>query len=730
MSRFVKLPENLKSWKIITRLSDDNNNEVYKVSKKDYDGTVVSAKLRYVFLNGDTYNSDNVDFINEEVQFLNNVSSLGDYFSYVDLAVNNNPAKDRIEMFIITEDLQTLSDYIKSKSFSDAEIVDFGIQMSAILERLEANNIFHGNINPENIYVTADGRYKLGGFSDFESKVNDMSFVAPEIYKKENADFTTDIYSLGLIMYYMCNNNTLPFESTDISKDEAIKLRFEGKSVTAPINGNEKLKSVIVIACQPSNENRWKNAGNIKNALTSIKNELPTVTVNNNVIAPENTDFDGNVFEEYEYEEFDITSDDVQNNNTEELPVTETVVTSEIASSEIDNKFEEIETENLQNNDENSLGFEEEEVTEIKSEEPEISDKNNENTVPADVSEDKSEIVKENEIEIDNRVFDNYEVEPKVIDFKQQAKDKDYGDYFEEEKEPEITIKPVDKSNNDTETNENNTDNYDYDVFDTVENTAAINTSKSKKNIIVIAISVLVMLAALGFMAFCIINGISDKTNNKEATKPSTSVVATTKTMETTQPTTVPPTTVEPTTVAAEKQVTLVIGCEYNYAKQYLENEGFVVKIGEYNYSSEFEEGCVISQSPEGYAVAEVGSVVVLDVSLGKLEEETEAPTENTQQNNNSTSNSYIFANSDSTYLSESEVESLSRNDLNLALNEIYARRGRIFQDSTLSAYFKSKSWYNPRYTADEFEKNVTFNIYEQTNLQLIINVQQEKGYR
>ena len=72
----------------------------------------------------------------------------------------------------------------------------------------------------------------------------------------------------------------------------------------------------------------------------------------------------------------------------------------------------------------------------------------------------------------------------------------------------------------------------------------------------------------------------------------------------------------------------------------------------------------------------------------------------------------------------------MSREELNLALNEIYARRGRIFEDPTLSAYFNSKDWYTPKYTAAEFSKNVTFNEYEQANLQLLINEQEKRGYR
>ncbi len=56
---------------------------------------------------------------------------------------------------------------MKTKTFAEDEVVDFGIQMSEMLETLEAKNIFHGNISPKNIFVTADGRYKIGGFTDF-----------------------------------------------------------------------------------------------------------------------------------------------------------------------------------------------------------------------------------------------------------------------------------------------------------------------------------------------------------------------------------------------------------------------------------------------------------------------------------------------------------------------------------------------------------------------------------
>lgn len=744
MSAHVKLPDSLKYWKIISRLPDDNGNEIYKVSKKDFDGTVISALLRYVVIKNDDYNIENTDFINDEASFLKTISQSGDCFNYLDIFVNNNPAKKKIEFFIVTEDLKSLSDVLKSKDFSESDVVDFGIQMSAILEKLESRNIFHGNINPDNIYVTFDGKYKLGGFSDFESKIDDMSFIAPEIFRKENADFTTDIYSLGLIMYSMSNSGIIPFESDEVSRDDAVKMRFEGKAVTAPKNGSEKLKSVIVIACQPNNDNRWKNAGNIKNALTSIKSETADAVTNESLIVPESTDFDGNVFEEYDYNGFDETAKSA----AEVLPVMSAIADmpndSEIADEVTENTSTDSENtvkdENLSKEDDDEF-VQIEEVTEVnddinnnsetddeKSEEP----KNDEQHEEINSDSKSAETNNADDFEIDNRVFETYEIQKKAKSFQEQAKEKDYGDFFEDSepiasKESEKDLSEFDVEN-DKELNIFENDDYNEDD--------SPNSSKGKKNAVIITICVIVTLAAIGFIAYCIIGGLGKNSDNKATTAPTEAETTVQSTTE--KATTVPPTTVAPTTVAVDKTVTPVVGYGYSYAKKLLEQEGFTVEIGEYEYSEDWPEGYVIAQSPSGDTSAKSGTVVTLDISLGLIEPETtvaptEAPVQATkaqQSQSSGTDNSYIFANSSSAYLSKSDVSELSDNNLNLALNEIYARRGRIFKDSALSSYFGSKSWYTPKYTSEEFSKNVTFNNYEQANLQLMIDEQKSRGLR
>ena len=744
MAAHIKLPDSLKSWKIISRLPDDNGNEIYKVSKKDFDGTVISGLLRYVVIKNDEYNIESTDFINDEASFLKTISQSGDCFNYLDIYVNNNPAKKKIEFFIITEDLKSLSEVMKSQKFDENKILDFGIQMSAILERLESKNIFHGNINPDDIFVTFDGKYKLGGFSDFESKIDDMSFIAPEIFKKENADFTTDIYSLGLIMYSMSNDGKIPFESDEVGKDDAVKMRFDGKAVSAPKNGSEKLKSVIVIACQPNNDNRWKNAGNIKNALTSIKKETSDSVADEALIVPETTDFEGNVFEEYDYSEFS----DAAKSAAEVLPVMGAIsnesADSENTAAKTETTEEGTATDDIENTAPAENEFVEiEEVTEAN-DNADISSENDKNKTE-DVSEKEQksyEPLKEikvnpdentDEFEIDNRVFENYEVQKKAKSFQEQAKEKDYGDFFEDS-EP-ITNK---KSKEDNSSEYDVENDKEINIFKTDEfaDEEPTKSSKGKKNAVLITICVVVTLAALGFIAYCLIGGFGNNSENNSTTSPTeteTTVQSTTQ-----KSTTVPPTTVAPTTVAVDKTVTPVVGYGYSYAKKLLEQEGFTVEIGDYAYSEEWPEGYVIAQSPLGDTTAKSGTVVTLDISLGLIEPETtvaptEAPVQATkaqQSQSNSSDNGYIFSNSSTSYLSKSDVSALSDNNLTLALNEIYARRGRIFKDSALSSYFNSKSWYTPKYTAEEFSKKVTFNNYEQANLQLMIDEQKNRGLR
>lgn len=796
MAKTIKLPADLRDWKVTSFVGEDNGCEVYKVSRKIDKNTAQNAILRHAFVGKSNYTDERAEYFTEEADFIESVKELDSVSNYLDVYVQDNQNKKTCDLYIFTEELTSLEELMKTKTFAEDEVVDFGIQMSEMLETLEAKNIFHGNISPKNIFVTADGRYKIGGFTDFEGKIADTSFVAPEVYKQENVDYTTDIYSVGIIMYAMCNGGKIPFESDSCDRKNACEERFSGKAVTAPSEGDEKLKSVIVIACQPNNANRWKNAGNIKNALTSIKTEIGTSSPvpNPGVVVPENTDFDGNVFEEYDYDEFEDTEPTESQDNFDDKDEVQTV-----EDAVLDNEFKggeqlgiaevlagegslpvdgnaPVDSDEVSESDtDENGGFEVVDVTDAV-DEPENSDVKtdevSEEKQPEfeDISSVSSEDDKKEQTVTDKKaeefedVSSNSEVAPEVLppvtsvevfddysgaDHKNvltsNESSKDYGDFFEDEpsvkrtdNKADDTKKIEEKNDFDDNSFEDNDNEFGYaDEEDNKENV------KKKKNKFIIILCAVVIAAALGFIGFCVYNGLSNSsTDNKTTTaETATSAEVTTQAPSTAMPTTVPATTEQVTTSSSYNNVVPVVGYGYSYGKKLLEQAGFTVEISDYEYSYDYPEGYIISQTPEGDTSASTGTVVKLVISSGQIQRETEAPATQAQQSSNSQSSSsgnsnsqsssntntnnnggFIFPNSDSSYLSNAQVSALSDDDLQLAINEIYARRGRIFKDASLNAYFNSQSWYEGKYTPEEFEKNVKFNTYEQKNLQLLIN--------
>lgn len=804
MAKTIKLPADLRDWKVTSFVGEDNGCEVYKVSRKIDKNTAQNAILRHAFVGKSNYTDEHAEYFTEEADFIESVKELDGVSNYLDVYVQDNQNKETCDLYIFTEELTSLEELMKTKTFAEDEVVDFGIQMSEMLETLEAKNIFHGNISPKNIFVTADGKYKIGGFTDFEGKIDDKSYIAPEVFRQENVDYTTDIYSVGIIMYAMCNGGKIPFESDSCDRDSACKERFSGKAVTAPSEGDEKLKSVIVIACQPDNANRWKNAGNIKNALTSIKTEIGTSSPvpNPDVVVPENTDFDGNVFEEYDYDEFEDTEPTEPQDNfvdkDEVQTVEDAVLDNEFGEAEqlsIDGVLNQeeplpvaenasVEAEDTAESDENDDegGFEVVDVTDAVDEPENTESKTDDNTTEyenissfssdSETDDNKNVVDDKKPEEYENissnsgenevvpevlptvtstDVFENYSAADHKNNLTSSDSVKDYGDFFDDEpsavpgeNKVEDTKTVDDKTSFDDNSFENdNKDEFGYENED--DNKENV---KKKKNKFIIVLCAVVIAAALGFIGFCVYNGLSNSsTDNKTTTaETATSAEVTTQAPSTAVPTTVPATTEQVTTSSSYNNVVPVVGYGYSYGKKLLEQAGFTVEISDYEYSYDYPEGYIISQTPEGDTSASTGTVVKLVISSGQIQRETEAPATQAQQSSNSQNSSsgnsnsqssnaqsssntstnnnggFIFPNSDSSYLSNAQVSALSDNDLQLAINEIYARRGRIFKDASLNAYFNSQSWYEGKYTAEEFEKNVKFNTYEQKNLQLLIN--------
>ncbi len=85
----------------------------------------------------------------------------------------------------------------------------------------------------------------------------------------------------------------------------------------------------------------------------------------------------------------------------------------------------------------------------------------------------------------------------------------------------------------------------------------------------------------------------------------------------------------------------------------------------------------------------------------------------------------YILPDSGSRYLTIEDLVSLTKEQLRIARNEIYAKHGRIFKTEDLNAYFLSKSWYTGTIASENFTEEL-LNIYEKYNV-IFIQEQEDK---
>ncbi len=118
------------------------------------------------------------------------------------------------DVYIWMELLESLSSKIIYNKMDRTETIRMGMDICQALSLLKSKGLVHRDIKPQNIFINDQGNYKLGDFgtargikgtSTMMSMKGTFSYMSPEIMQGRPAGFTSDIYSLGLVMYRLMN---------------------------------------------------------------------------------------------------------------------------------------------------------------------------------------------------------------------------------------------------------------------------------------------------------------------------------------------------------------------------------------------------------------------------------------------------------------------------------------------------------------------------------------------
>ena len=115
---------------------------------------------------------------------------------------------------------------------------------------------YHGGIYPENISCRPDGTIGIGPAKKSDWGEKELAYIAPEIYWNNKPCHQSDVYSLGLLLYYGASEGKLPFEG---ESNNAQLMRMSGKTVYAPAAAGTHLGDIIEKALRFKENERYRN---------------------------------------------------------------------------------------------------------------------------------------------------------------------------------------------------------------------------------------------------------------------------------------------------------------------------------------------------------------------------------------------------------------------------------------------------------------------------------------
>ena len=154
------------------------------------------------------------------------------------ISLLNHPNIVKVYDVSVSDDLQyivmeyvdgmTLREYLNERGgrLTSRETVHFISQILKALEHAHANGVVHRDIKPQNIMLLDNGQLRMMDFgiariSRAENQLSggkamgSVHYISPEQAKGDETDCTSDIYSVGVMMYEMLSGH-LPFDADDM----------------------------------------------------------------------------------------------------------------------------------------------------------------------------------------------------------------------------------------------------------------------------------------------------------------------------------------------------------------------------------------------------------------------------------------------------------------------------------------------------------------------------------
>ena len=290
-------------WKIEEKVGSGSYGDVYRVSRqvgsRVYYSAVKVISIPQSQAQIDAVRAENKneqstrqyfqEVVNDcigEIALMMDLRGASNIVTVEDYKVCEYPDEIRWDIFIRMEYLTCLTEIMSEKNFTEKEAAALGTDLCNALCYCEKHHIIHRDIKPGNIFISADGDYKLGDFGiarrlsrtqSVMSSKGTYDYMAPEMFHGEYYDATVDTYALGIVLYKLLNNNRGPFidpyapHVSAMDKERALAMRLSGReNLPAPVNASTEMSILILQACRFDPSQRFPSPQVMKSQLEAI----------------------------------------------------------------------------------------------------------------------------------------------------------------------------------------------------------------------------------------------------------------------------------------------------------------------------------------------------------------------------------------------------------------------------------------------------------------------------
>ncbi len=286
-------------WHITKKLGSGAFGTVLEIERRDQTNMKAAIKIVSVPSSAgevESYREENYDldeqsissyffgFVEEftkEIQIMSELRGHGNIVTIEDYDVKKHTDEIGWDIFIRMELLTPMNKFYRENPPKTRDVIRLGIDICKALEACQKYKITHRDIKPSNIFISKNGDYKLGDFgisrtlektSSGLSKKGTYTYMAPEVFKGEAYGSNVDIYSLGIVMYKILNNNLEPFrkDRTHLDEENALALRLKGESIPNPANAEGRLAEIVLKACSFNPKDRYESPSQMRSELEAI----------------------------------------------------------------------------------------------------------------------------------------------------------------------------------------------------------------------------------------------------------------------------------------------------------------------------------------------------------------------------------------------------------------------------------------------------------------------------